>query len=296
MQTLREIRRLLAEAGLSPRKQLGQSFLVDGNLLGKVVELAELTGRETVLEVGAGTGALTEELLGRAAEVVAVEVDRGLCDLLRRRLGERSNFRLIRGDVLAGKHALSPAVLDAVRPGTHLVSNLPYHVATPLLVECLVQSWRAARGEGRAACSFERLTFTVQKEVAARLTASPGSKAYGPVSVVVALLGRIRLGPAVPASAFWPRPNVAGRIVRIDFDGDRAGRLSDADTLAAVLRLAFGQRRKQIGSVSRRKSGALTGEALAAGLASAGIDPTGRPEATPPGQFLALANALAPGE
>ncbi|MGB2823563.1 MAG: 16S rRNA (adenine(1518)-N(6)/adenine(1519)-N(6))-dimethyltransferase RsmA [Phycisphaerae bacterium] len=296
MQTLREIRRLLGEAALRPRKQLGQSFLIDGNLLGKLVELAELTGGETVLEVGPGTGSLTEELLDRAARVVAVEIDRGLCDLLRRRLGERENFKLIGGDVLAGKHALSPAVLDAVGPGTHLVSNLPYQIATPLLVECLVQSWRAARGAGRTECGFQRLTFTVQREVADRLTASPGGRAYGPVSVVIALLGHIRLGPTVPASAFWPRPKVAGRIVRIDFDRDRAKRLGDCGTLTTVLGLSFGQRRKQIGSVSRRASAAFGGPALEAALAAAGIDPTSRPEAISPEQFLTMANALGRGE
>ncbi len=296
MQTLRQIRRLLDEAGLRLKKQLGQSFLVDGNLLGKVVELAELTGRETVLEVGAGTGALTEELLDRAARVVAVEIDRGLCDLLRRRLGERENFTLICGDVLAGKHALSPAVLDALPAGTHLVSNLPYQIATPLVAECLVQSWRAARGGGRAECGFERLTFTVQKEVAARLSASPGGRAYGPVSVVIALLGRIRLGQTVPASAFWPRPNVAGRIVRIDFDRDLAGRLSDAGTLTAALGLAFGQRRKQIGSTGRRRRSPFSPRAVEAALAAAGVEPSRRAEQVSPEQYLALANALGPAE
>jgi 16S rRNA (adenine1518-N6/adenine1519-N6)-dimethyltransferase len=296
MQTLREIRRLLEEAALRPRKQLGQSFLIDHNLLGKLVELAELAGGETVLEVGPGTGSLTEELLDRAARVVAVEVDRGLCDLLRRRLGGRENFKLIGGDVLAGKHALSPAVLDAVGPGTHLVSNLPYQIATPLLVECLVQSWRAARGARRTECGFQRLTFTVQREVADRLTASPGGRSYGPVSVVIALLGHIRLGPPVPASAFWPRPNVTSRIVRIDFDSDRAKRLGDCGTLTTVLGLTFGQRRKQIGSVSRRASAAFGGPALEAALAAAGIDPTSRPEVISPQQFLAMANALGCGE
>jgi 16S rRNA (adenine1518-N6/adenine1519-N6)-dimethyltransferase len=292
MQTLREIRRLLSEAGLRPRKHFGQSFLIDGNLLGKVVALAELTGRETVLEVGPGTGSLTEELLDRAAKVVAVEIDAGLFDLLRRRLGDRSNLVLIFGDALASKHALSPAMLQALGPGSHLVANLPYHVATPLLADCLVQSWRALRGAGESQCGFDRLTVTVQKEVADRLAGGCGGKAYGPVSVVTALLGRIRLGALLPASAFWPRPKVASRAVRIDFDPDRADKLADAGSLRAVLTLAFGQRRKQIGSILRRPAAPFSAEALAEALAAAAIEPTRRAERISPEQYLAFANAL----
>ena len=291
MQTLRDIRRLLDEAGLRPRKGLGQSFLIDGNLLGKLVELAELTGRETVLEVGPATASLTEELLERAAKVVAVEIDRGLCELLRRRLGERGNFVLIAGDVLATKHALSPAVLAELPADTHLVANLPYCVATPVLAECLVQSWRSARAGG--GCGFERLTFTVQAEVAERLAAACGGGAYGRVSVLVALLGHIRLGSVLPAEAFWPRPKVASRIVRIDFDADLAARVANVDVLGEVLSLAFSQRRKQVRSMLRRKGAAFDAGAMASALAASGIEAPCRPPRVRPEQYRALANALA---
>jgi len=295
MQTLREIRRLLTEAGLKPRKRLGQSFLIDGNLLSMVADLADLTGDEVVLEPGPGTGTLTEELLGRTRSVVAVEIDLGLCELLRKRLGGHENFTLICGDVLAGKHAISPAVLEALGPGTHLVSNLPYAIATPLIAECLLVSWRATRGEGASGCGFERLTFTVQREVADRLSASPGSASYGPVSVLVALLGVVRPGRAVPASAFWPRPKVASRIVRIDFAAARAGELADAETLQWLLSLLFGQRRKQVGSLIRRPAGGFSADALRAALSAAAVDPTVRAEQVPPQKYLAAANALACG-
>lgn len=295
MQTLTEIRRLLEQAGLSPRKAFGQCFLIDGNLLGKVLELAEVTAEQTVLEVGPGTGSLTEELLARAGRVVAVEIDRGLTELLRHRLGGRDKLTLVGGDVLAGKHEISPDVLAACgapqgeASTACLVSNLPYNIATPLLAECLLLSWRALRGPG-GACRFDRLTFTVQKELAERLVAGPGSSAYGPVSVLVALLGRWRLGPIVPASAFWPAPKVASRIVRIDFDAARAALLADAATLSATLSAAFGQRRKQVGTIFRR-----AWPAAAEALPAAGVDPTWRAEQIAPEQYLALANALAGG-
>jgi len=293
MQNLREIRRLLDEAGLRPRREFGQCFLIDGNLMGKLLELADLSGGETVLEVGPGTGSLTEELLDRSSRVVAVEIDRGLAAMLRRRLGGRSGFVLIQGDVLAGKHALSATVLEALPADAHLVSNLPYNVATPVVAECLLQSWRALRRGAEPGVS--RLTFTVQREAADRLAAGPGNKAYGPVSVLIALLGRVRLGPAVPAAAFWPRPKVASRLVRIDFAADRAACVADADVLVDVLALSFGQRRKQLRAITRRKGSPFEVSALAAALAEAGVDLSARPDRMAPEQYRDLANALSPG-
>jgi len=327
---------MLAGAGLAPHRQLGQCFLIDQNLLRKIIELAEMDAGQTVLEVGPGTGTLTGELLRRAGRVVAVEIDHGLADLLRGRLGDRPNFTLLETDVLAGKHAISPAVLTELSatgqvgpagepsadatPRVCLVSNLPYNVATPLLMECLLSSWRAQRrtnamGPQAAAAQtsqpagaseasprgqgeypdvlFERLTFTVQREVADRLCAPPGGKDYGPVSVLAALLGRLVAGAALPPTAFWPVPKVASRMARIDLDPAAADRLADADTLVALLGAAFGQRRKQIGSLLRRKDLPWDAQAVAAALDQAGIDRSLRAEVVMPEQFLAAANLLA---
>lgn len=292
MQSLREIRGMLTEVGLVPRKRAGQCFLVDQNLLGKLLALAELTGRETVLEVGPGTGSLTEELLARAARVVAVEIDRRLVELLRRHMADRSGLVLIAGDVLAGKHKISRKVLKAAGPVAHMVSNLPYSIATPLIAECLLQSWRATAA-GSPACRFDRLTFTVQREVADRLAARPGGGQYGPVSVLVSLLGRLKVGPAVPSSAFWPKPKVASRMLRIDFDKSAATGLHDARVLIDLLAMVFSQRRKQIGSIMRKSSGRFPVEGLLCGLSAAGVDPTHRPQQIAPEQFLTLANVLA---
>jgi 16S rRNA (adenine1518-N6/adenine1519-N6)-dimethyltransferase len=294
MQTLTEIRRLLGEAKLAPRKRFGQSFLIDGNLMAKLLELSGVPAGQTVLEVGAGTGSLTEELLARGAGVVAVEIDKGFCRLLRDRLGSCGGLTLIEGDVLSRKGELSPAVLAALPPVAHLVANLPYNIATPLVAECLVQSWRVQAGQGRgeSVCRFERLTFTVQRELADRLAASPGGSDYGPVSVLVALLGRLKLGSVLPASAFWPSPKVASRMVRIDFDLQAAATLRDINTLRRLLALAFGQRRKQIGSILRRTPAIFAAQALAAALTLAQIDLTLRPQAITPSQYLAAANAL----
>jgi 16S rRNA (adenine1518-N6/adenine1519-N6)-dimethyltransferase len=253
-----------------------------------LVETAELRGDETVLEVGAATGSLTEELLERAGTVVAVEVDAKLAEILTERLGGREELTIITGDVLAGKHEISPAVLETLGLRASLVSNLPYNIATPLIAECLVVSWRAARGE-TGFCRFESLTFTVQKEVAERLSASPGGGDYGPVSVLAELLGKVTVGREVPASAFWPRPAVQSQIMRIDFDGGCVERIVDVDILRELLRVSFGQRRKQLGGVFRRAGGGIDAEVLR----QVGVVPQSRAEQVSPEQFAAMANYIA---
>jgi 16S rRNA (adenine1518-N6/adenine1519-N6)-dimethyltransferase len=293
VQTQGEIRTLLEQAQLAPHKRFGQHFLINRHLMGKLLDLAELTGRQTVLEVGPATGSLTEELLARAARVVAVEIDRGFCALLRRRLADQPRLTLIHGDVLAGKHAIAPQVRAALPASAHLVSNLPYSLATPLVAECLLSSWRAvAGGQSPPPPAFRRMTFTVQREVAERFAAAAG-EAYGPVSVIAALLGRVTLGPLVPNTAFWPRPQVTSRIVRVDFDAAAAGRLRSARALTAVLAAAFGHRRKQIRAAARQKGSPFAPPAFEAALRQAGIDPAARAETLRPQQFLHLANALA---
>ena len=287
MQTLNELRELFDAEGIRPRKRFGQNFLIDRNLMDKLLELADLTGGETVLEIGPAAGSLTEELLARATRVVACEIDRGLADLLARRQGDDPKLTLLRGDALAGKHALSAEVLAAVGPAAHLVSNLPYKVAVPIIAECLASSWRAAPGEAGAP-RFERLTFTVQKEVADRLAAGAGSGDYGPVSVLVALLGKVTAGPIVPPSAFWPRPKVASRILRIDSDTAAAATVGDLPALRKLVQLSFGQRRKKLGTIFRSQA---SGPALLAAAAVAKVDLDARAERVHPHQFAAMAAA-----
>ena len=292
MQTCTEIREILAGAGLSPNKRLGQCFMIDKNLLGKVLALAEPGGDRTVLEVGPGTGTLTEELLDRAGRVVAVELDHGLAEVVRRRFARCDNFVLVEGDVLAGKHALAPAVKAELGSSTDLAANLPYSIATPLVAQCLIESWQAVCGPQEGRVCFDRMTFTVQQEVARRMRADAGGGDYGPISVLVALLGQVTTGPAIPASAFWPAPKVASRALRIDFDRTAAGEVNDVMVLAAVVSLAFGQRRKQIGSILKRRGSDFAPPALRSAMDTAGIDPSIRAERIPPEQFRLFANAV----
>ncbi len=291
MQSLKQIKALLARAGVRPQRKLGQNFLIDKNLMGKLLELADVGPADTILEVGPATGSLTEELIERASRVVSVEIHEPLARMLARRLADRAGLTVICGDILAGKHELNAQVIGTLGAKASLVANLPYNIATPLVALCLSESWNALTGRG--GCLFASLTFTVQQEVAERLCAGPGSKSYGTVSVLVSLLGRAQLGHAIAPKAFWPTPKVNSRMVRIDFDEGRARAVGDLRQLQSTVHLAFSQRRKMIGSVLKHKSSPFAPARAAAALDEAGIDPTTRPERVSPQQFLSLAEALA---
>jgi 16S rRNA (adenine1518-N6/adenine1519-N6)-dimethyltransferase len=290
-QSLSEIRGLLAAHGLAPQHRFGQNFLIDLNLLRKVVATAAPGPGDRVLEVGPGTGSLTELLLATGAEVVAVEIDRGLQRLLAERLGTAPGFTLIPGDVLSGKHQVAPAVLDALaaprapaQPGAAcdgrllLVANLPYQIATPLLIECLLEP-RGLR--------LSRLVCTIQKEVGDRLAAAAQTPAYGPISVIVQTLAQVERIVTLPAEAFWPRPQVESVLLRID-PRPAPDELSSgaAREFAAFVQSGFGQRRKVL-----RRLGRVWGLAAAEAaevFETAAIDPGRRPEELTPAAWVRL--------
>lgn len=303
MQNLREIRQLLLSEGFRPNKGLGQSFLIDGNLMRKLVRLADLTGAEIVLEVGSATGSLTEELLLRAKKVVAVEVDKVLAGILHRRLAGRENLIIINRSILARKQKIAPEVIQALSNQfddlneVHLVANLPFCVAVPVIMNCLILSWRAIHAESESdkkeAILFTRLTFTVQQELAERLTASPGQRAYGSISVIAALLSRIKASTIIPPQAFWPRPEVFSRMTRMDFNEESARKIDNMDVLKKLLSSTFRHRRKKIATIARYKDFPFPAERFLTALRSVGVDPSARPDKVAPEAYLVLANELA---
>lgn len=238
MQTLTEIKELLASRGLSPRKSLGQNFLIDQNLVRKLVDASGVRSGDLVLEVGPGTGTLTEELLGRGCEVVACELDRGLAGLLRERL---PTLTLIEGDCLGSKKRLSPDVADALagRP-FRLVANLPYNAASPLILTLLAEHPECAS-----------MWVTVQREVADRLLAKPGTDEYGTLGVVARAMAEVSRIAVLPPECFWPRPEVTSAMVSL---ARRARPLTDQPRrLAEFCTRVFSSRRKQIGTVLGRE-------------------------------------------
>jgi 16S rRNA (adenine1518-N6/adenine1519-N6)-dimethyltransferase len=244
VQSLSTIRALLASRGLHPKHRFGQNFLHDHNLLRKLVAAAEIAPGELVLEVGPGTGTLTEALLEHGAEVVACELDPEMAEIVASRVGDR--ITLVRGDCLDGKRALNPALLAALgdRPFV-LVANLPYGAATPLMATLLVEHERC-RG----------LFVTVQREVADRLAAPSGGKTYGPLSVIAQALAEVELISVLPGSCFWPPPDVTSAMIALRRRSAGAiaaehGSMTrdERAALAAFASKLFATRRKQLGTI-----------------------------------------------
>ncbi len=282
MQTKSTIRSLLSQAGLRPNKRFGQNFLIDGNLMRKLVEAAGLSSDDIVLEVGAGTGSLTEELSDAAGAVVTVEIDDRLIGIVRSRLAGRDNVALLHRDALAGKHALAGDVLDEMTAARDrlggrmlLVANLPYQVASPLIVDLLIGPLELAR-----------LCFTVQKEVGQRLTAGPGGREYGPISVITQALARIDKIAAVPPQAFWPAPSVDSVMLRVDPLPRVDLEAGDPAALAALVRTAFAHRRKTLSYNLAREMGK---DEAARAAAAADVDATLRPERLSVAEYIRLA-------
>jgi 16S rRNA (adenine1518-N6/adenine1519-N6)-dimethyltransferase len=235
-QSKREIQQILEAARARPRHRFGQNFMIDQNLVRLVAEAGEIKAGEIVIEVGPGTGTLTEELLARGGDVVAVEIDAQLAVMLREQFSEQANFKLIEGDALAGKHELNAellAALDAAREQKRvvkLVANLPYNIASPLIVELLI-------------AGVELLAVTVQKEVGDRLRAKEDSDDYGALTVMVQLLGDVEVMRVLPAQAFWPMPKIASALVRVR-RRDRLG--NKARDFSKFLQTLFSFRRKTL--------------------------------------------------
>lgn len=276
-QSKQQIQAILAQAGGRPRHRFGQNFMIDQNLVRLIAEAGRVAPGDTVVEVGPGTGTLTEELLARGAAVVAVEIDRDLSAVLRERFVAEPRFRLIEGDALSGKHELNPAILEATAAagaGAKLVANLPYNVASPLVIELLLA------GVGL-------LAFTVQREVADRLKASAGDEAYGPLSVVAQLLGRVEVLRVLPPQAFWPAPKVESALVRIERNAGTS--VGNARPLGRFVHAVFFYRRKTL-----RKALVEAGHDAPAVLAATGFDGQRRPESFTPAEFAAMFAATRP--
>lgn len=235
MQSLSTIRELLAARGIRPKHRLGQNFLHDHNHLRKLLAAAEIAPGELVLEVGPGTGTLTEALVDAGATVVAAELDDDMADIVRERLGER--ITLVRGDCLDGKHALAPELRTALggRPFV-LVANLPYGAATPLMMT-LLTSHPECRGQ----------FVTIQREVADRLNALPDRKQYGPLTIMAQSMATIELLGILPPGCFWPAPEVVSAMIAIRPRRDHT--IDDPRAFASFVQRLFAMRRKQLGAI-----------------------------------------------
>ncbi|MBU2262542.1 MAG: ribosomal RNA small subunit methyltransferase A [Proteobacteria bacterium] len=268
------VRQMLAQYGIHPRKKLGQSFLTDMNITRRIASLAEPAENETIVEIGAGLGFLTEELARKAGRVIALEIDPRLIEALKDRFTGNASVEIVEMDVLE-YHFSAPS------PGGKLkvVGNVPYHISTPILFRLL---------EYRRSISSMVLMF--QKELADRLAAPPGTKEYGIPSVMIARYASVTRELAVPASCFYPEPSVASAVLRIVFADDPEPQ-EEGDLFAWTVRKAFAQRRKTL--LNNLHAAGFEGETLAQVFRRVGIEGGRRAETLSVKEFLLLAAGLA---
>jgi 16S rRNA (adenine1518-N6/adenine1519-N6)-dimethyltransferase len=275
---LRRTRALLRTHGLHPRKRHGQHFMVSRSVLARILAEAELEPGATAVEIGPGTGLLTEALLATGASVLAVEVDRGLVQLLEATLGGHPRFRIYAADALRFDFAAAVAACRAEGP-VRVVANIPYQITSPLI-------FRLLGAEG----VFDRLCLTVQREVADRLVASPGTKAYGALTLACQYRAVTRTVLRIPPAAFYPAPAVDSALVRMELLPAPAVEVGDEARLFQTIRAAFGQRRKTLRNALRHAgwSPAEVEEALAA----AGVAGARRGETLSLPEFARISEAL----
>ena len=253
-------------------RRLGQNFLIDPNIVRKIVALAGLSPTDTVLEIGPGRGILTEALCRAAGHVTAIEIDSRLHTFLSERAAHLSNVTLILGDALT-------CPIDHVPIGTIVVANLPYYISTPLLFRLLAQGTR-----------FVRMVLMLQNEVADRLVAKPGSSNYGVLSVMAQYSAQISKAFKVSPQCFRPRPEVDSAVVLLRALEPRAQRPEEAQRFTALVRAAFAHRRKTL--VNSLKNEGYDSRHAETALARLHLSPSLRAETLTLEQFLELAHYM----
>ncbi len=267
---------LLERHGLAPSRALGQNFLADPNTARRIVRLADIGAGDRVLEIGPGIGSLTVALLEAGARVTAIELDRHVVPALLDTVGPDA-ITLVIGDAMTiDLDAVLATDADVARPWT-VVSNLPYNVATPIVMRLLEDAPRAGS-----------ILVMVQREVGERLAAGPGTKAYGAVSVKVAYFASARVVGIVPPSVFIPAPRVESALVQLVRHPRPPVEVPSPARLFALVRAGFGQRRKMLRGALRTE----LGERTEAELVAAGIDPRARAETLTLEDWARLARAV----
>ena len=263
------------------QKRFGQNFLIDPHVLEKIMAAAQIGPEDCVLEIGPGIGTMTQYLAERAARVVAVEIDEGLIPILQETLKDYGNVTLIRADILKVDIKELAQEYGGGRP-FKVVANLPYYITTPIVMGLL---------EGDA--PVESITIMVQKEVAERMQAGPGSKDYGALSLAVQYYADPYIAANVPPNCFIPRPNVGSAVIRLTRHAVPPVHVEDPALLFRIIRASFNQRRKTlVNSLNNSQELACTKEEAAQALEYLGLGPSVRGEALTLEEFAGIANYL----
>lgn len=276
---------ILNKYGFSFKKSLGQNFIIDPNILRNIVHHAHLTEESGAIEVGPGIGALTEHLARAAKKVVAFEIDQRLLPVLEDTLSPYNNVKVVHSDILK---ADVQSVIDQEMSDLKdimVVANLPYYVTTPILIKLLTEN-----------LPIRGLVVMMQKEVADRITAQPGTKNYGSLSIAIQYYGTAEVAMIVPKTVFMPQPNVDSAVIRIIKHDQPPVQVISEEFFFEVTRASFAQRRKTI--LNNLQSGLTKGKEkkqyIIEALDSSGIDPSRRGETLSIEEFGKLADTLYP--
>jgi 16S rRNA (adenine1518-N6/adenine1519-N6)-dimethyltransferase len=271
---------IIRHYAINPRKRLGQSFLMDQNVIGRIAALAQVTKNDIVVEIGAGIGVLTEDLAQNVAKLIAVELDDKLVEVLKDKLLKYNNVQIYSGDIL--KFDFGAIARDGQQK-IKVIGNVPYNISSPVLFHLL--SFRKV---------IYSLVLMLQKEVIQRLVASPGDKDYGVPSVILQMFASVEKVLDVPASCFYPRPKVESSVMKGFFLERPLMELADEEFFIRLVRDAFAQRRKMLIN-NLKKSKLLEGVSesfLKEALNLAGIDGQRRGETLSIEEFGCLSNIL----
>jgi 16S rRNA (adenine1518-N6/adenine1519-N6)-dimethyltransferase len=274
---------ILDKYGFSFKKSLGQNFLIDTNILNRIVDHALLTDHSGAIEIGPGIGALTEQLAKRAEKVVAFEIDQRLLPILEDTLSPYQNVKVIHSDVLkADVQAVMKQEFEE-QEDVMVVANLPYYVTTPILMK-LLEERLPIRG----------IVCMLQKEVGDRISAKPGTKEYGSLSIAIQYYTKAETVMIVPKTVFMPQPNVDSAVIRLTLHDEPPVKVKDEEFFFRVTRSSFAQRRKTIlnNLTSQLPDGKQKKEGILAALQEAGIVESRRGETLSIEEFARLSNAL----
>ncbi|KAB2328856.1 16S rRNA (adenine(1518)-N(6)/adenine(1519)-N(6))-dimethyltransferase RsmA [Cytobacillus depressus] len=278
-------RAILEKYGFSFKKSLGQNFLIDTNILRRIVDHAELTDDSAAIEIGPGIGALTEQLAKRSKKVVAFEIDQRLLPILEDTLSPYPNTKIIHEDVLkADVKGMIETELQGI-DDLMVVANLPYYVTTPIIMK-LLEEKLPIRG----------IVCMLQKEVADRISAKPGTKDYGSLSIAIQYYTEAETVMIVPKTVFIPQPNVDSAVIRLTKRKEPAVSVQDEGFFFQIIRASFAQRRKTLlnNLTSHLPDGKQKKEEIIAALEQAGIEPGRRGETLSIEEFARLSDGLSP--
>lgn len=273
------IKEIIEKHGFKFSKSLGQNFLIDGNIIDKIIEESSINKSDGIIEIGPGIGTLTQKLCETADKVVAIELDKSLLPILAETLEEYNNVEIIHNDVL--KVDINQLIEEKLENRTvKVVANLPYYITTPIIMKLLEEKLQ-----------IDKIVVMVQKEVALRMKATPGNKDYGALSVAVQYYSRPEIIVDVPKNVFMPRPNVDSAVIMLEVYNEPIIKLKNEKLFFQVIKAAFGQRRKTL--LNALNSGIdLNKEDIEEILINTGIDPKRRGETLDINEFAKISDEI----